>query len=139
MANDEYGTPFWLYSNLNDRFAFELDPCAKPSNVLGTPTFFTKEDDGLAKSWGPGPVFMNPPYSLPHLWAAKAHRESLKGVLVVGLMRADPSTRWWNSWVKGKALVLPVPFRIRFEGATGAYNFPNAILIWHGLFQGEQR
>lgn len=131
---DEYGTPLELYEELNKRFYFSLDPCTTRDNPLETPNWVSKEGDGLIGSWAEGPVFMNPPYSNPLPWAKKAYEESLKGVLVVGLMRHDPSTKWWNKWVKDKALVIPVPYRIKFVGADASYNFPNAIIIWHGLF-----
>ena len=131
---DHYGTPVDFYDELNKRFHFKLDPCAWPDNALGTPYFYTEEDDGLVQSWAPGPVFMNPPYSTVTPWVQKAYEESLKGVLVVGLVRHDPSTRWWNDWVRGKGLVLPVPYRLHFVGGDGAYNFPSTVVIWHGLW-----
>lgn len=131
-SGDEYGTPRWFYEPLDARFHFKLDPCTTSDNPLGTQFYMTKEASGLVHAWT-GPVFMNPPYSQVKKWVKRAYEESLKGVLVVGLLRLDPSTRWWNEWVMGKALVWPVPFRIKFVGADSAYNWPNCLVIWHGL------
>lgn len=143
VANgDLYGTPMDLFQKLDRRFGFGLDPCAWPDNRLDTTHFFTEEDDGLSKNWWLGPVFMNPPYSKPGPWCKKAYETSLKGALVVGLLRHDPSTKWWNAWIKDKAIVIPVPYRLKFvnydtgESEKG-YNFPSAIVLWTGLFQGE--
>jgi phage N-6-adenine-methyltransferase len=135
MDGDEYGTPLDFYQEINERFVFALDPCTTPDNPLNTPVFYTKEDDGLNTPWLVGPVFMNPPYSNVSPWVMRAQLVAKKGVLVVGLLRHDPSTKWWNNWVRDKAWVEPVPYRLKFRGANGAYNFPSAVVIWHGLFQ----
>jgi len=141
MSNngDCYGTPMDLYQQLNQRFDFTLDPCAWPGNRLDTPKFYTEIDNGLVMSWSGHRVFLNPPYSKPDPWTEKAYNESLRGALVVGLLRHDPSTRWWNKWIKDKAIVIPIPYRLKFvnfetKQPEGSYNFPSAIVIWHGLF-----
>jgi phage N-6-adenine-methyltransferase len=131
--SDEYQTPLPLFNELNKRFHFRLDPCTTPSNPLGLPKFFTKEEDGLRQSWSPGPVYMAPPYSELELWTGRAWKESRKGILVVGLLPVDCSTRWWNTWVEPDAKVIPVPYRIRFPPKNTGCNFANAIVIWHGL------
>lgn len=133
-SGDDYGTPLDFYVELNLRFDFTLDPCTTADNPLATPKFYTEKDNGLFKPWN-GRAFVNWPYSKSPLWARKCYEESLKGCLVVGLCRYDVSTRWWQNWIAGKALVIGVPFRIHFVGADGAYNFPSALVIWHGLFQ----
>jgi site-specific DNA-methyltransferase (adenine-specific) len=146
-AGDWYGTPMDLYTTLNKRFDFTLDPCAWPENRLNTPVYFTEKTNGLDQAWivhgslGHR-VFMNPPYSDPMKWVAKAYRESLRGALVVGLMRHDPSTKWWNRWVHNKAEVIPIPYRLKFINyvtgtSEGSYNFPSCLIIWHGLFEDQ--
>ena len=137
LDSNEYQTPLWFYQLLDRRFHFQLDPCTTKDNPLGAPRFFTKEDDGLVQDWSPGPAFMNPPYGrkLIEAFVGKAHYESTKGNLVVGLIRHDPSTEWWNMWVRSRAWIEPVPFRIHFTGADGAYNFPSVIVIWSNLHQ----
>ncbi len=129
--SDTYGTPKDLYEFLNERFVFQTDPCTSDYNPLGTPIYYTEATDGLAHHWT-GPVFMNPPYSKVTPWVKKAWQESCDGSLVVGLVRHDPSTRWWEDWIRGKAQVIEVPYRIKFVGGDGLYNFPSAIVIWWG-------
>lgn len=132
--NDEWQTPQDLYDMLNKRFRFRLDPCTTSDNPLGAPKIFTKSEDGLSRSWKPGPVFMNPPYSNMKAWCAKAWGESREGVLTVGLIRLDPTTKWWKTYIKDEACwVWPLPKRVKFRGASSAYNFPNAIVVWHGF------
>jgi hypothetical protein len=119
---------------LDQRFHFKLDPCAWSTNALGVCKFYTQSDDGLVQDWKPGPVFVNWPYSKSSIWTKKCYEESMRGLLVVGLGRYDVSTKWWNSWVKGKAWVEGVPYRLHFVGGDGAYNFPSVVIVWHGLF-----
>jgi phage N-6-adenine-methyltransferase len=136
LEGDEFGTPLWFYNTLEQRFKFKLDPCTQKSNRLGVPKFFTKEDNGLDKPWHKyGATFMNPPYSKPLInqFVRKAYLESLQGIVVIGLVRQDPSTEWWNKWVRNKARVISVPFRLKFVGGDGLYNFPSVILQWDGL------
>jgi len=47
----EWGTPFDFYHDLDREFHFTLDACTSKNNPLGTPRFFTKEDDGLTKDF----------------------------------------------------------------------------------------
>ena len=48
---DDWGTPKDFYKLLNDEFNFTLDPCASDSNHKCN-KYFTKEDNGLLKTWG---------------------------------------------------------------------------------------
>ena len=59
--SNEWETPQDLYNELNKQYRFTLDPCATPSNAK-CDNFYTKQDDGLSKSWEGHIVFMNPPY-----------------------------------------------------------------------------
>lgn len=58
---DMRATPQDFFDKLNDEFKFNLDPCATPENAK-CEKYFTKEDDGLSKSWDNQNVFCNPPY-----------------------------------------------------------------------------
>ena len=75
--NDNYKTPDNLYEKLTLEFKFNDDPC---------PFDLKPKIDGLNRDWGTS-TFMNPPYSNPYPWCKKAYEESLKGKLVVGLLR----------------------------------------------------
>lgn len=131
---DEWLTPEWLYNDLNRRFQFKLDPCTTPENPLNTRYFYTEDSNGLVQDWRPGPVFMNPPYSQVKLWVAKAWAEARQGVLTVGLLRLDPTTKWWHTYVRNEPTwVWPFPKRLKFRGAPSSYPFPSCIVVWHGL------
>ena len=49
--SDEYETPIEIFKELDAEFCFTLDPCATARNAKCM-TYFTKEDDGLSKTWG---------------------------------------------------------------------------------------
>ena len=48
---DDWETPRWLFDKLDAVWHFTLDPASNGRNAL-CEKFFTKEDDGLAQSWG---------------------------------------------------------------------------------------
>lgn len=48
--SDEWSTPQHVFDELNNEFNFTLDPCASKENHK-TEKFYTKEDDGISKSW----------------------------------------------------------------------------------------
>lgn len=112
--NDYWQTPSGLYSPLNKRFGFTLDPAATHSHHL-TELYYCDPDDesepqsgflaydGLTHSWVGQRVFLNPPYSRGKLgiWLQKAADEALDGALVLALVPHDPSTRWWQHFVSG--------------------------------------
>lgn len=62
--SDTWLTPPWLIEALGP---FDLDPCASPDMPWRTAKeMYTHELDGLMLPWL-GRVWLNPPYSLPHL------------------------------------------------------------------------
>ena len=50
-ATDEWATPQEFFDELNGEFHFTLDPAASEENHK-CETFFTKEQNGLNRSWG---------------------------------------------------------------------------------------
>src|SRR3954447_16678961 len=92
---DEWETPLWLFRNLNRRYKFTLDPCARKENAK-SPLFFTKEQNGLLQDWETHQVFCNPPYSAMKEWARKCFEASQNGALVVLLAPARTGTRWYH-------------------------------------------
>ena len=48
---DQWATPPAVFEQLDSEFHFNLDPCADAGNHK-CEKYFTKEDDGLAQSWG---------------------------------------------------------------------------------------
>ena len=59
--NNEWTTPQDLFEELNKEFNFTLDPCSTEENHKCS-KYYTKEIDGLSKSWEGEHVFVNPPY-----------------------------------------------------------------------------
>lgn len=49
--SSEWSTPQKFYDELNREFQFELDVCSTEENHK-CEKFFTKDQDGLSKSWG---------------------------------------------------------------------------------------
>lgn len=140
-TTDEWPTPQDLFDTLNAEFDFTLDPCADYGNAK-CPLFFTREDDGLAQSWG-GTVFMNPPYGREmRLWIEKAYEESLLGASVVCLIPARTDTTYWHDFVMKAAEVRFIRRRLHFSnarhderkasGEATAHNapFPSVIVVF---------
>jgi site-specific DNA-methyltransferase (adenine-specific) len=121
MSDDNWATPKELYAVLDAEFHFDDDPCPLDPNVTV---------DGLAREWGQV-CFMNPPYSDPTPWVRRAYEESLKGKIVVGLLRGDTSTRWFHDWVLGKAELRFIKGRLRFNESKPA-PFASIIAVWDG-------
>jgi phage N-6-adenine-methyltransferase len=132
-ATDEWETPRSLFDELSTIFGgFTLDPCATPQNAK-CQTFFTREQDGLARRWG-GKVFMNPPYGRDiGRWVKKAYDESLRGALVVCLLPARTDPRWWQDYVK-HGYVYFLRGRLRFGTALNSAPFPSAIVTFGKFF-----
>lgn len=54
--SDEWATPQEVFDSLNSEFNFNLDPCATEENRK-CDKWYSKEDDGLSKSWGGAECF----------------------------------------------------------------------------------
>lgn len=126
----EWATPQSFFDALNREFSFTLDPCSTHENAK-CEKHYTKEDDGLTKSWGGESVFCNPPYGreLPK-WVKKCYEESQKGALVVMLIPARTDTRWFHDYIYGKAEIRFIKGRLRFGGSNQNAPFPSMIVIW---------
>lgn len=116
MSGDSYATPKWLF----DVFEGWFDPC--PLNV--NPNF-----DGLTIDWKDR-TYVNPPYSKPHLWVDKAINEMKKGKLIVMLLRADSSTKYFQK-CQEFGEVIYFGRRIKFNGKTPY--FASMLVIFNGL------
>lgn len=49
--SDEYTTPDYLFTDLDNEFHFDLDPCSTDENCKCV-RHYTAEQDGLHKDWG---------------------------------------------------------------------------------------
>ena len=124
---NEWATPQGLFDELDAEFGFTLDPCATAQNAKCS-RFYTKQDDGLSKSWAGEIVFMNPPYGreIKH-WIKKAHDE--KEATVVCLIPSRTDTSYWHDYcMKGE--IRYIRGRLRFGDSKGSAPFPSAIVIF---------
>jgi phage N-6-adenine-methyltransferase len=121
---------------------------AAPHNAKA-PTFYTREDDGLTKSWWPGRVWCNPPYSDCGAWVQKAWREWAEHHvdLIVMLLPANRVEQaWWQDYVEPYRDRPGSPLRVEFLRGRMRFDRPGwtpgpkgdrppfgcALLIWGG-------
>jgi site-specific DNA-methyltransferase (adenine-specific) len=144
--NYEWFTPYEIYDKLNKLFGpFTLDPCTTSDNPLGTPKFYTEEDDGLSKDWSEEVVYMNPPYGRTigdWIWKAMVETEQ-HGAVVVALLPVHTGPRWFQQMVPEMKLLRRLedatldgieiffwPGRITFVGADNPAQFDSMIVIF---------
>lgn len=129
--SDEYGTPRWLFDQLNDVYSFTLDPCATNLNTKVPSKYFTERDDGLSKSWKGERVFVNPPYSKIYDWMEKCFHEWFENnILIVALIPNRSCTKYYHMFIHGVARVEPIEGRIQFIGGEGPATFPSILVTW---------
>ena len=138
-ASEEWGTPQDLFDELNSVYNFTLDPSASDYNHK-CEKYFTKDDDGLSKSWSGETVFCNPPYGR-HIgdWVKKAYDESLKGTKIVMLIPARTDTRWFHDYIyrKNNVRVEFIRGRLKFvdylnrEKKANSATFPSMLVFFN--------
>lgn len=131
---DDWATPKDLFDELVRAFGhFTLDPCASKENAKCR-LFFTKEDNGLERSWGQHRVYMNCPYGREiGKWVEKAWKAAEEGATVVMLLPARTDTRWWQSYCQ-RGYVKFLPGRLKFGDAKNSAPFPSAIVVFGRFF-----
>ena len=134
---DELETPPWLWDQLSAVFNFTVDACATEGNSFCR-TYCTIEDSFLtAEGLEDETIWLNPPYSNPGPFLAKAHYWAERGATTIALVKGDPSTKWWVLNVSNKATVFWIPTRIKFylngEPMEHAASFPSVLLIYWGI------
>lgn len=127
-AVDDRGTDPLFFAQMVDRFGpFTLDVAAAPHNAK-CERYFTREYDGLSRSWHRERVWCNPPYSNIEPWVAKAWAEWNRRdpiwqppELIVMLLPANRTEQgWWQREVEfrrdrgGPLSVEFLPGRLRF-------------------------
>jgi site-specific DNA-methyltransferase (adenine-specific) len=128
--SDEWATPDFLFEDLNKEFSFNLDVCATANNHK-CPRYFTKEDDGLAQTWGGARVFCNPPYSNISAWVKKAYYESFKpNTLIVMLIPARTDTKYFQEYILNRSEVRFIKGRLKFGTAKNSAPFPSMLVIF---------
>lgn len=125
---DEWETPQDLFDRYGALYHFSLDVAASDKNHK-CEKYFTKEDDGLSKTWR-GAVWCNPPYGRRvGAWVQKAYESEC---LVVMLLPARTDTRWFHDYIIGKAEIRFIKGRLRFGSAKNTAPFPSMIVIYRG-------
>lgn len=114
---DNYDTPPKLFNKACKIYKIRpvLDVCASSSSNLCY-DFFTEVNDSLLPyfKWDVD-FFMNPPYSKVEKFMKKAWYEYKKyNVDALILIFAKTDTKWWHSFVEGKAEVHFIKGRIKF-------------------------
>lgn len=126
---DELETPPWFYDWLDSSFSFTHDVACTFENAKA----LYLGPDSLVVPWGRR-NYLNPPYSDPGPFLAKAYYESLLGNLTVALVKHDHSTMWWKTWVEPHTLKIQVPWRLRHyldgKPTIEVGNFPSTVLIY---------
>jgi phage N-6-adenine-methyltransferase len=96
----EWETPQMFFDNLNEEFEFNLDPCATSENAK-CKVFFSKEDNGLKKSWKGKRVFMNPPYGREiGDWIKKAAERESQSLLLLFFLHGPIQNGFINTFIK---------------------------------------
>ena len=128
---DDRPTPDDFFAPIMDEFEFVLDAAASAENAK-CKRYFTVEDDGLAQSWEPGPVWCNPPYSETGLWVQKAVQEQENGVTTVMLVPASTDVAWFHDLALPNAEIRFVRGRLCFGNTSGRAPFGSLLLIFKG-------
>lgn len=108
IHSDNWGTPDYLYNELDNEFKFDFDPCP-----LNNTSF-----DGLKVEWGMS-NFVNPPYSrkLKEQFVEKAIEESKKGKTCVLLLPVSTSTKLFHEKIlPNKKEIRFIKGRVKFKG-----------------------
>ena len=123
----EWGTPQWLFDELDAEFHFDLDPCCTHENAKCA-KHFTKEEDGLNQEWGGYRVYCNPPYGREIAkWVKKAHDSQC---LTVMLLPARTDTSWFHDYIYHKAEIRFLKGRLYFNDGCGRAPFPSMVVIF---------
>lgn len=112
LSSDDYPSDGWILHMFKGWF----DPC--PLGALDN----EDEPDGIDIDWwNKGHVYVNPPYSEPHVWVEKALNELFeanmngKAFTCVMLLKHDSSTRWFRALHQAGAHFLLVSERLNFQ------------------------
>jgi site-specific DNA-methyltransferase (adenine-specific) len=133
--SDEWLTPWELFSRLQFKWGFTLDPCANESSPLMTEiASCNKKEDGLKFDWASWIVFCNPPYSAISDWVAKAHSHRHDAVTVM-LIPSRTDTKYWHKYIQNDALKVEfLPGRLKFRRPDGGKStsapFPSCLVYF---------
>ena len=126
---DDWATPQELFDEYDREFHFTLDVCASEKNYK-VKRYFNKKQNGLKQKWG-GVCWMNPPYGREiGKWVQKAYEESKNGVVIVCLLRARTDTKYFHSYIYGKAEIRFLKGRVKFSNSKQGAPFPSMVVVY---------
>lgn len=92
--DDNWRTPIYLFSFLDNIFDFKLDPCASATiegqKMLPIPYKLTEDDDGLNQDWHNSSTFINPPESKIMDWVLRVTKEVERRIKIIGYDNMKP-------------------------------------------------
>lgn len=127
----EWYTPVAILDRVVDVMGtIDLDPSSNSHAEPAVPatTHYTKDDDGLGKSWS-GRVYLNPPYGRElSAWVRKLVREHTCGNVTeaIALLPSRTDTKWFR-----RLSPFPKCFlqgRLRFSGSKQSAPFPSMLV-----------
>lgn len=137
--SEEWETPQDLFDALDSIYHFTLDACASIDNYK-VAKYYTKEDDGLSKSWEGEKVWCNPPYGrgITGLWVKKAYDEwysnydLTKPTIIVMLLPARTDTKWFHDYLcfNNNIKIDFIKGRLKFSGSKNSAPFPSMIVTF---------
>ena len=130
-AANEWETPQDFFDVLNKKFNFTLDPCATKENTKCA-KYYTQVEDGLSQSWKGETVFVNPPYGRQlGVWVRKCYEEGQQpNTTVVLLIPSRTDTRYFHSYILGKAEIVFLQGRLTFSKCENPAPFPSLLAIY---------
>jgi len=133
-------TPAATYLALDHQYGpFMLDPCCT-DETRRTPRWIAPPRSGLAETWGPCRVFLNPPYGRGIAdWIRKAIVEARAGAFVVALIPSSTGAGWWHELVIPNAsAIVFLRGKLRFGGQRSNAPFWSAVATFgHNLTRGD--
>jgi ParB family chromosome partitioning protein len=137
--SDGWYTPAWLIESAWQVLgSIDLDPatCLAAQAVIKAKAWYTKVEDGLARSWH-GNVWCNPPYSDPLPWAERMVHAYQSSEIKAGMMlvNCSCSPKWAQHLWKHTNAVCLLNRRINFwhptkTNANGSYDRDSALFYF---------
>lgn len=128
--SNEWSTPQDFYEKINKEFLFTLDVAATKKNTK-TRKFYSKQKNGLSKTWDKEIVWCNPPYGREiGKWVKKA--SEARGGLVVMLIPARTDTKYFHEYIyqKPNVEIRFIKGRLKFGGHKNSAPFPSMVVIF---------
>ena len=125
--NEWYTPPRFIESARLVMGSIDIDPASSEiaNQTVKASEFYTKEDNGLSKSWS-GNVWMNPPYAQPLInqFAEKLINELSNINQAIVLVNNATETKWFQSLIEKSAAVCFPASRVKFLRPAGEKGAP---------------